>query len=266
MKHIELFKDGFNDTVQEKIQPENWPYVGNDGVSGKIVYTLVPEENKLEYQMVDLGLPSGLKWADRNVGAETPQDNGLYFSWGNIDGHTADENGNITDGYLFNDSAYATTLGGQYTGSILDADHDAAKVNMRRDWRMPTDEETTELIENTDHYYIGEDDSIVAGPFNHTTNYSNKGLDGSALRSICFVKKGEAFDYNNRSNFIEFPFAGSCKNSSLSGVGVGNLLWTSSYFKNNVKSAHSLYFTSDGYLLIATMYRSRGYSVRGVHA
>lgn len=43
MKHIELFKDGFDSTINEKIQPENWPYVGNDGVSGEIVYTLVPE-------------------------------------------------------------------------------------------------------------------------------------------------------------------------------------------------------------------------------
>jgi hypothetical protein len=43
MKHIELFKDGFDSTVQEKIQPENWPYVGRDAISGEIVYTLVPE-------------------------------------------------------------------------------------------------------------------------------------------------------------------------------------------------------------------------------
>ncbi len=43
MKHIELFKDGFDSTVQEKIQPENYPYVGHDTVSSEIVYTLVPE-------------------------------------------------------------------------------------------------------------------------------------------------------------------------------------------------------------------------------
>lgn len=43
MKHIELFKDGFDSTIDEKIQPENWPYVGNDGVSGEIVYTVIPK-------------------------------------------------------------------------------------------------------------------------------------------------------------------------------------------------------------------------------
>jgi len=36
---------------------------------------------------VDLGLPSGRLWADRNIGASSPEDVGLYFSWGNTDGH-----------------------------------------------------------------------------------------------------------------------------------------------------------------------------------
>ena len=35
---------------------------------------------------VDLGLPSGVKWADRNVGATSPEEPGLFFSWGNVDG------------------------------------------------------------------------------------------------------------------------------------------------------------------------------------
>jgi hypothetical protein len=43
MKHIELFKNGFDSTIDEKIQPENWPYVGYDMVTGEIVYTVIPE-------------------------------------------------------------------------------------------------------------------------------------------------------------------------------------------------------------------------------
>ena len=42
------------------------------------------------YNMVDLGLPSGLKWADRNVGAEHPEDFGSYFQWGDTDGYTCE--------------------------------------------------------------------------------------------------------------------------------------------------------------------------------
>ena len=44
---------------------------------------------------VDLALPSGLLWCEHNVGATTPYEDGLYFSWGNVKGHTGD------DGYDF---------------------------------------------------------------------------------------------------------------------------------------------------------------------
>ena len=60
---------------------------GNDGTPdghmtmAKLGETLgVPK--RLEF--VDLGLPSGTLWATRNLGAETPEDYGYYFSWGNV--------------------------------------------------------------------------------------------------------------------------------------------------------------------------------------
>lgn len=222
---------------------------------------------KIPYTQVDLGLPSGLKWADRNVGAETPQDNGLYFSWGNVDGHAVDENGNTTDGYSFDSDTYETPLGGQYTGSTLDTEHDAATVNMGSEWRMPTNAETLELVQNTKHYYIGEDGSIVAGPFDYETSSSDKGLDGSKLRSICFVKKDATFNYNDRSNFIEFPFAGYCSGSLLGFEGLYGYVWSSSVYVGNVEYAHVLFFNSFGYLYGGDRGSSNcyaGQSVRGV--
>jgi hypothetical protein len=41
MKHIELFKESFDSTVQEKIQPENWPYVGYSPAEGLIFTTIL---------------------------------------------------------------------------------------------------------------------------------------------------------------------------------------------------------------------------------
>ena len=263
---------------------------------------------------VDLGL--SIKWADRNVGAETPQDYGAYFSWGNVEGVVSNGTTKRSEDYLieqliiamlsielgveatpeqieefknntemmsqieqmipmvtgviseysFDTSTYSTTLGGQYTGSTLDAEHDAATVNMGSYWRMPTSAETLELVENTDHYYIGEDGSIVAGPFNYTTNYSDKGLDGSKLRSICFVKKGEGFNYNNRSNFIEFPFAGSCFGSLLGNGGLDGYVWSSSVNESDVEDARDLGFNSGGNLYGDYDSRYSGQSVRGVRA
>ena len=136
---------------------------------------------------------------------------------------------------------------------------------MGEDWRMPTMTETRELVQNTDHYYIGEDGSIVAGPFDYTTNYSDKGLDGSKLRSICFVKKGEGFDYDNRTNFIEFPFAGGCYCSLLGGEGLSCLVWSSSILDFMADCARNLGFDSEGYLNGNHFFRRYcGLSVRGV--
>lgn len=41
----------------------------------------------LTYNMVDLGLPSGLLWADKNVGATSPEDYGTAFAWGETEGY-----------------------------------------------------------------------------------------------------------------------------------------------------------------------------------
>jgi hypothetical protein len=37
------------------------------------------------HEYVDLGLPSGLKWATCNVGATTPEEYGDYFAWGEVE-------------------------------------------------------------------------------------------------------------------------------------------------------------------------------------
>lgn len=259
-KYLEYFEGAFDASVVEKMKPENKPYVAYSEIDG-VAYTViskVPEEPTLAYQMVDLGLPSGLKWADRNVGAETPQDRGLYFSWGNVDGHDVDENGNVIDDYSFDIDTYATTLGGQYTGNTLDAEHDAATVNMGEDWRMPTSAETKELVQNSDQYYIGEDGNIV----------DKSELSSSIrLRSICFVKKGEAFDYDNRTNFIEIPFAGRCDGSLLGSEGLFGYVWSSSVREGSVKHALNLCFSNAGSLYGDVYdYRCCGQSVRGVQA
>lgn len=220
------------------------------------MFSIAPEENQSGYQMVDLGL--SVKWANMNVGAETPQDYGLYFDWGNVDGHAVDEEGNVVDGYTFNKTTYSTTLGGQFTGSELDPEHDAATVNMGDGWRMPTVVETVELVENTDHYYIGEDGSIVA---------KSELSSSKKLRSICFVRKGEAFDYNVRDNFIEIPFAGFCIGSLFSSAGLGGNIWSSSVYESNMEHACLIYFGSRGNIHgDSSSERSNGRSVRGVHA
>ena len=100
-RYFELFMGSFDESIQEKIKPENKPYVAYSIKDGKVAYTIVPNEDKtmytvyaarkkdiseLEYNVVDLGLPSGTLWADRNVGALSTEDGGTYFAWGEIEG------------------------------------------------------------------------------------------------------------------------------------------------------------------------------------
>lgn len=103
---------------------------------------------------VDLGLPSGLLWAKGNIVKNAqgyylmgnPTDYGCYFSWGNIEGH------NNGDGYSFDTTNYNSTSGSQLATDIAsnDAQHNAAFAHLGSPWRIPTNTEFQELIDNTD--------------------------------------------------------------------------------------------------------------------
>lgn len=97
------------------------------------------------YEYVDLGLPSGTLWAKMNAGAESETDTGLYFAWGETQGYTAEQVGvdkqfSWSD-YKFNPSGDGSTFT-KYNLTdnkvVLDAEDDAAAVNMGGEWHMPT--------------------------------------------------------------------------------------------------------------------------------
>ena len=99
------------------------------------------------HEWVDLGLPSGLKWASCNVGASKPEDYGDYFAWG--------ETKPKGTYYEENSETYRKTIATLRECGYIDAmgnltkAHDAASVNWGSKWRMPTEAEIDELIENT---------------------------------------------------------------------------------------------------------------------
>ena len=95
------------------------------------------KHNGFEY--VDLGLPSGTKWAKYNVGAYSETDNGLYFPFGGIVGLDSPYyDGNFDSHKLkFNGDIKAT----------LNLDNDAAHIHMGGRWHMPTKEQFEELLD-----------------------------------------------------------------------------------------------------------------------
>lgn len=102
------------------------------------------------HDWVDLGLPSGIKWATYNVGATEPEDSGDHFAWGETQPKSfywwkySYEWYDNVDEHLTKYCIYSTD-GIVDDKTVLDKEDDAASVNWGGAWRMPTDAEMTEL-------------------------------------------------------------------------------------------------------------------------
>ena len=104
---------------------------------------------------VDLGLPSGLKWATCNVGASNPEDYGDYYAWGELS--TKDE---YTES---NCSTWEESIG-NISGN---PQYDVARAKWGGSWRMPTRAEFEELIDNCTWEWMskgGHNGCKVTGP------------------------------------------------------------------------------------------------------
>ena len=136
-------------------------------ISTDLVYTtvvkndlsLVAKFKKVEqaingHEYVDLGLPSGLKWATCNVGAASPEDYGGYYAWGEIEEKEYYHWSTYKYCYLDENRNYSMTkycLESNYgivdRKIILDPEDDVAHVKWGGTWRMPTYEDFEELCE-----------------------------------------------------------------------------------------------------------------------
>jgi uncharacterized protein (TIGR02145 family) len=195
---------------------------------------------------VDLGLPSGLKWAQGNIvkngnkyeiGEET--DYGAYFSWGNITPHFSANGSTFDDSYDFgtsNSGPYASTPGKSVSANIPsnDATHDAALALLGSPWHLPTKENFQELYDNTDREWT-------------TIN----GVSGWK-----FMKK------TDHSLYVFFPAAGYGYGTSLYYRGSDGYYWSSSWY--SADSAYNLSFSSSSVNPQSSNYRYLGFSVRAV--
>ena len=121
---------------------------GNNGNGGNGTY------NGNAY--VDLGLPSGTLWATCNVGAETPEDYGDYFAWGETQPKDTYDwsNYKYCNGSSRMLTKYCNKSEYGYNGftdnlTVLQPSDDAATMNWGTIWRIPTKEEWEELCQYT---------------------------------------------------------------------------------------------------------------------
>ena len=125
-------------------------------------------------EAIDLGLPSGIKWGSFNLRASKPEEKGALYAWGETepkDVYTWETykwcvgNDHTLTKYCA-DSSYG--YNGFTDGKCdLDPEDDAAYVNLGGKWRMPTDDEWTELRENCTWSWTtqnGVNGYLVTGP------------------------------------------------------------------------------------------------------
>lgn len=103
-------------------------------------------------ELVDLGLPSGTKWASFNLGSTAPELPGRYFAWGETYPRESFSAANKYWTAYNNATKYSTSaMHGELVDklTVLEASDDAASVNLGGSWRTPTWQDFQELLDNT---------------------------------------------------------------------------------------------------------------------
>lgn len=210
------------------------------------------------HEYVDLGLPSGLKWATCNVGASSPEDFGGYYQWaGTLDAvrvlavinpkietcpyHIKGEKWNTgwTKYVHFDMPSCWSGTGDPDNKTELEPRDDVANVNWRGYWRMPTEADWKELS-NTDYC--------------SWTWTAINGVNGYMVQS----KRPGYTD-----NWIFLPVAGYRSSLSLVHDGKYGFYWSSSLDKGSVSQAYRMYF-NEWCTQMEVGRRNEGLSVRPV--
>ena len=197
---------------------------------------------------VDLDLPSGTLWAACNIGANSPEDCGDYFAWGETEGYNDGKTNFKWDTYKWlnedtkkltkycSKSSYGNN-GFTDTLTELGLEDDAAYVNWGSNWRIPSKEQFDELI-NSEYTSI-----------EWTTQ---NGVNG---RKITSVKSG---------NSIFLPAAGFPLDGLPEYVGTYGRYWSRTLNTGNPNDAWDLYFGSGFIYMKGDSGRFVGWSVRPV--
>ena len=185
-----------------------------DGLRSDNVYFVI-EDNYHEY--VDLGL--SVKWATCNIGADSPEDYGDYFAWGETKPKLTynwstykwcrGDYNNLTK--YCTDSDYGTVDNKKQ----LDLSDDAARANWGGSWRMPTYDELTELRQKCSW-----------------TRITQNGVEGYKVTS------------KTNGNSIFLPAAGYLNYSGLGNAGSNGYYWSSSLFTGSPYYARCVNFYS----------------------
>ena len=133
--------------------------IGSESTGGGTGGTVTPGgggETPSTEDYVDLGLPSGIKWATKNLGASKPSDYGDYYAWG----ETEPKANYSWETYKWVTKDNLTKYNDTDGKTSLDPADDAATAKLGSSWRIPTSAEIAELLnpDNCTWTWITQDD------------------------------------------------------------------------------------------------------------
>jgi len=196
----------------------------------EMAYKTCPDGN--HPHLIDLGLPSGTKWACCNVGATTPEGYGNYYAWGETQPKSVYNWDTYQYGYYNYDNvdfSHLVNIGSNIAGT----GYDAATANWGAPWRMPTKVQLEELWSDCTSEFT-----------------TQNGING---RKFTGPNGGAIF----------LPFAGIRSVDKLYNLGVYGYYWSASLNDSNPPYAHMFAFSSTS-LFMDWWDRLFGMSVRPV--
>jgi len=243
MKHLKVFETvAAFEAAESTLDKPNVSLIEATNGINYLPYIAPDPYNGHEYVEI-----AGLKWATKNVGANSITDTGLYFQWGDTQGYTSSQVGSGQKyfgwaDYKFNPSGDGKTFT-KYNDTdgltTLEISDDAARANMGGSWRMPT---TTELQN------LGAAVNTV-----WTADYNGSGVAGL----VCTAKDGSGAQ-------LFFPAVGYYSKGSVYFVGNVGFYWSSSLYSIDVIKAWNLSFDNGGNNWDNNYGRYYGCAVRGV--
>lgn len=198
------------------VSPGTTALTVTDKLSGQDIMLTVTVRPQAETpaEAIDLGLPSGTKWASHNIGATAPEAAGSYFAWG----ETGEKSAFSWENYLYGrDDMDVDDIGKDIAGTV----YDVASQKWGGSWRLPTDAQMSELIQYC------------------TTEWTTVG--GVNCQKVT----------GPNGKFIILPAAGTYYGGKKDGTGVVGYYWASEPFPTGMYSyiydgGLNLYIGDDG--------------------
>lgn len=187
---------------------------------------------RIASEAIDLGLPSGIKWASANIGAKTPEQAGYLYAWGET---ITKESYDFTNYKHCNGTPQTLTKYCTDGKTQLETEDDAAVQLWGNGWRMPTFKEIQELMDNC---------TWILGTIGEQKGYTVTGKNGKS---------------------IFLPLAGTKWQTGMEFQNQRGFYWSSTLDNAGNKWAEGLFINSESVLEGNQFTRASGRTIRPVH-